>query len=73
MQRFPGLGVDLGFERGLERLVGIVCAEEVGVADEEIFLVVVSVDEPTGDPLRAVAAYFAGVGVKNVNAVDSDL
>ena len=73
VQRCPGVGVDLGFERGLERLVGIVGAEEVGVAHEKVFLVVVGVDEPTGDPFRPVAAHFARVGVKYIYAVDSDL
>ena len=37
----PGFPVDLGLEGGLEGLVGIVGAEEVGVADEEALLVVV--------------------------------
>ena len=36
-----GVLVDLGLQRGLERFLGIVRAEEVGVADEEAFLVVV--------------------------------
>ena len=35
VQGFPGFSVDLGLEGGLERLVGIVSAEEVCVADEE--------------------------------------
>ena len=60
----PRLLVDLGFERGFERAVGIVCAEEIGVADEEAFLVVVGVDEPAGDAFGAVAADFAGLGSK---------
>ena len=34
--------------------VGVVGAEEVGVADEEALLVVVGVDEPAGDPLVAI-------------------
>jgi len=29
----PGLFIDFGFESGLERFVGIIGAEEVGVAD----------------------------------------
>ncbi len=34
----PGFAVDFGLEGGLERLVGVVGAEEVGVTDEEAFL-----------------------------------
>ena len=52
----------LGLEGGLERLVGIARAEEVGVADEEALLVVVGIDEPAGDAVGAVAADLAGVG-----------
>ena len=73
VQRCPGVGVDLGFEGGLERLVRIVCAQKLGVAHEKVVLDVVGVDEPTGDPCGPVAAHLARVGVKNVNAVDSDL
>ena len=69
----PGFFVDLGFERGLECFVWIVCAQEVGVTDEEAFFVVVGVDEPAGDAFGAVAADFAGVGVKDIHTVDSDL
>jgi len=50
----PGLRVDLGLKGGLQGLVGVAGAEEVGVADEEGFLVVVGVDEPAGDALWAV-------------------
>ena len=52
---------------------GIVGAEEVGVADEEALLVVVGVDEPTGDAIGVVATDFAGVGVEHIDAVDLDL
>ena len=69
----PGVAVDLGLEGGLERLVGVVGAQEVGVADEEALLVVVGVDEPAGDAVGAVAADFAGVGMEHVHAVDLDL
>ena len=55
VQRRPGFFVDLRFQRGLQRAVGIVGAEEVGVADEEAFFVVVGVDEPAGDAVGAVA------------------
>ena len=41
VERRPRVGVDLGLQRRLERLVGVVRAEEVGVPDEEALLVVV--------------------------------
>ena len=47
--------IDLGFQRCFQRVVGIVRAEEVGVADEEAFFVVVGVDEPAGDAVGTVA------------------
>ena len=66
VERRPGVGVDLGFEGGLEGLVGVTGAEEVGVADEEALLVVVDVDEPAGDALRAVGADLAGARMEDV-------
>ena len=50
VEGLPRVLVDLGLERGLERLVRVVRAEEVGVADEEALFVVVSVDEPQAMP-----------------------
>ncbi len=73
MQGGPGVFVDLGLKRDLERLVGVAGAEEVGVADEEALLVVVGVNEPAGDAVGAVAADLAGVGVEDVDAVDLNL
>ena len=73
VQGFPGFLVYLCLQRCPQRLVGIVGAEEVGVADEEALLVVVAVDEPAGDAVGAVAADLAGVGVEHVDAVDLDL
>ena len=73
VEGFPGFLVDFGFQGGLEGFVGVVGAEEVGVAHEEAFLVVVGIDEPAGDAIGVVAADFAGVGVEDVHAVDSDL
>ena len=49
-------GSDLGLQGGLEGLVRVVGAEEVGVAHEEALLVVVGVDEPAGNAVGAVAA-----------------
>jgi len=69
----PGVLVDLGAQRGLERLVGIVGTEEVGVADEEALLVVVRVDEPAGDAVGAVGADLAALRVEDIDASDRDL
>ena len=73
VERAPGVFIDLGFERGLERLVRVVRAKEIRVTDEEALLVLVGIDEPAGDPVGAVAADFARVGVEHVHAVDLDL
>ena len=73
MERGPGFFVDLGLQRCLERLVGIIRAEEIRVADEEAFFVVVRVDEPARDPIGAVATNFAGIRMEYVHAVDFDL
>lgn len=70
IQRGPGFFVDLGFEGGLERAVGVVGTEEVGVADEETFFVVVSVDEPasafwtvTTDFRLDIGSHYASAGI----------
>lgn len=52
----PSDDADLGLQRRLQRLVGIVGADEAGVADEEGLHVVVGVDEPTHNAFGAVAA-----------------
>ena len=71
MERRPGVGVDLGLEGGLEGLVGVAGAEEIGVSDEKALFVVVGVDEPAGDAFRAVGADLAGVRMEDVYAVGS--
>jgi len=68
----PGFGVDLGFEGGFERGVGVVLAEEVGVAHEEALAVVVGVEEPAGDAFGAVAADFASGWIEDIDAVYLD-
>ena len=73
VERFPGFPVDIGFERRLEGFVRVVGAKEIGVPQEEALLVVVGVDEPTGDSVRAVAADLPGVGMEDVHAVNLDL
>ena len=69
----PGFLVDFGFEGCFQGFVGVVGAEEVGLADEEGFHVVVGVDEPAGYAFGSVAADFTGVGMEDVYAVDLDL
>src|SRR6266446_6612592 len=54
VERSPCFFVDLGFQRGLQRAVQIVCAKKIGVPDEETLFVVVGVDEPAGDTVGAV-------------------
>ena len=73
VEALPGFLVDLGLEGRLQRLVGVVGAEEIGVADEEAFLVVVGVDEPAGDAFGAVGLDLAGLGLEDVDAVDLHL
>ena len=73
VQALPGFFIDLGLQGGLEGLVRIVGAQEVGVTDEEGFLVVVGVDEPAGDAVGAVADDFAGLRLEDVHAVDLHL
>ncbi|MCK9199873.1 MAG: hypothetical protein M0P59_06205 [Gallionella sp.] len=46
----------LRFGSGFVGFVGIICAKEICVADEEVFFVVVGVDEPAGDTFNAIAA-----------------
>ena len=59
--------------RVVQCAVGIVRAEEVGLADEEAFFVVVGVDEPAGNTVGAVADDFACLGLEDIHAVDCDL
>jgi hypothetical protein len=73
VQRCPGFFVDLGFQCGFEGFVGITCTQEVGVADEEVFHVVIGIDEPAGDAFGAVTAGLAGIGVEDIDAVYLDL
>jgi hypothetical protein len=56
IKRRPRILVDIGLQCGLQALVGIVRAEEIGVADEKAFLVIVGVDEPSGDALGVVGS-----------------
>lgn len=48
VQSVPGFSVDFGLERGAQGFVRVGDAEEVGVAEEERFAVIVGVDEPAG-------------------------
>ena len=58
-----------GFEGSLEGFVRVVGAEEIGVADEKAFLVVVGVNEPAGDAVGAVATDFSGAGIEDIDAL----
>ena len=69
MKRFPGFPVDFGLESSLEGFVGVVGAEEVGMADEEAFLVVVGVNEPASDAIGAIATDFSCAGDKDIDAL----
>ncbi len=73
IERGPCFFIDLGLEGGFERAVGVVRAEEIGVADKEALFVVVGVDEPAGNAVGAVAADFAGLGMEHVHTMNSDL
>jgi len=44
VEGFPGFLIDLGLEGGFEALVGIILAEEVGLAHEEALTVIVAID-----------------------------
>jgi hypothetical protein len=72
VERGPGFFVDLGLERGLERAVGIVRAEKVGVTHEETFSVVVGVDEPAGYAVGAIAYDFASQAREAIGECVSD-
>ena len=73
VERGPGFFVDFGLEGSLQSAVGIVRAEEVGVADEEALFVVVGIDEPASDAVGAVADDFSGLRFEHIYAMDSDL
>ena len=73
MERFPRLPVNLRFQRRLERFVGVIRAEEIGVTHEKTLRVIVGIDEPAGDAIRAVAPNLPRVGMKNINTVNRNL
>jgi len=75
VERIPGFAIYFRFQGGFERLIRVVCAEEVGVADEEAFFVVIGINEPAGDTFRAGADDLPRLGFEHVNAlnVDADL
>jgi len=68
-QRLPRFFIDFSFKRRLEALVGVLRAKEIGVANEEILLVVVSVDELGCDALGVIRSDFARVRVEYVHAL----
>ena len=72
-ERGPGFLIDFGFEGGLEGFVRIICTEKIGVTGEETLLVIIGIDEPAGNIASVVAADFASVGMKHINAIDLKL
>ncbi len=70
VQTGPGFFVDFGFEGGFQCFIGIVGAQEVGMTDKETLFVVVGIDEPAGNAFSTIATDFAGIGMKDVNAVN---
>src|SRR5271168_1833964 len=67
----PGLLVDLGPQCRFQRLVGVGGgAEEIGVADEEAFLVVIGGDKPQRDRLRAAGLDLADLRLEYIDAFD---
>ncbi len=60
----PGVGVDLCFQRGLQGAVGVVGAQEIGVANKEALFVVVGVDEPAVDAVGIALATSPVCGLK---------
>lgn len=67
-----GFFVDFGFECCFEVFVWIVGVEEVGLVNEEVFFVVVGVDELICDVVGFVVVDFVGVGLEDVDVVDLD-
>ena len=73
VQCLPSILVDFGFQRGFQCFVRVVGSQEVGVAYEEAFFVVVGVNKPASDAIYAIALYLATAGVEHVDAIDLDL
>ena len=69
MQGCPCFLIYFRLQGCLQRLVWIVCTQEVGVADEEAFFVVICIYKPAGNAVGAIAADLAGVGVEHVYAI----
>ena len=73
MERLPRLKVNLRFQRRLERFVRIVRAEEIGVTHKKTLRIIIGINEPAGDAVRAVAPNLPRVGMKYVNTMYYDL
>ena len=69
----PSRFVNLGAQRALEVYVGFAGTDEVGVADEKAFAVVVGVDEPASDIVGGGVADFSGRRILNTEAFGLDL
>jgi hypothetical protein len=70
----PGFLVDLRPQCRLQRFVGVGRgAEEIGVADEEAFFVVIGVNEPQRDRVGAARFDLARLRLEDIDALDLDL
>ena len=69
VQGGPRFAVALGLQGRFEGGIRVVRTQEVGVAHEEAFLVLVGVDEPAGDAVGADADDFNGARFEDVHAV----
>ncbi len=69
IQAGPGVFVDLGLQCGFQALIRVIGAQEICVADEEAFLVIIGIDEPGGDAIRVVRTDVAGIGIEHVDAI----
>ena len=71
IQRLPRRLVDLCAQGGFQAFVGVVGAEEIGVADEEAFFVVVGVEHPERDAVGVLGNDLAGLRLEHTT-VDAD-
>ena len=72
VKSLPCLFVDLPLQSRLERFVGIACAKEVCLTNEETLLVVIGVNEPAGNSIGTVATDLACAWVENIDPIHLD-
>ena len=73
VERLPRLVVNLRFQRRLEGFVRVIRAEEISVTHKKTLRVVIGINKPAGDAIRAVAPNLPRVGMKYVNTMYYDL